>query len=89
MHFIVCLRWRYNPKFRRNQEIAAKDERNITIGDKAMARANGILLLFMILAMTIFIALGEKIYITATFSGLIAIDAILFFVYYKYYQKRL
>jgi hypothetical protein len=88
-HFIVCLVRQKNPKFRRTQDIATKDERIIIIGDKAASKANVTLCLFLIAAMITFTALGEKIYITLTFSGLIAIDAILFWVYYRHYQKRL
>jgi 4-hydroxybenzoate polyprenyltransferase len=89
IHFIVCLVRQKNPKFRRTQDIATKDERNIIISTKAASTANVTLCLFLIAAMITFTALGEKIYIIGTFSGLVAIDAILFWVYYRYYDKRL
>lgn len=90
LNFFIYLVYRKNLKFRRFQDIASKDERNIMISDKAYAKAGNIMIWFTLVLSTIFTTLGEPLWVGMTVVvGLMLPYNILATIFAFYYDKRL
>lgn len=93
--FNVLLNWYLNYKAKKHPEayrkkiVEAKDERNIILWEKALAHANLAMLWVFIMLAVLFILIGADWYVIGTFYGLIAVNWILYLVYFNYYNKRM
>jgi hypothetical protein len=80
---------RKHPEITRAKGIESRDERNILIREKAGNKANNLTLDLIFILTFIFAFMSLELWVTATMTGLMMINIIVYTLYIKYFQKRL
>ncbi len=78
-----------NPELARIQNIEMKDERNTLIRNKALAKANIVLIGVIFATIMVLSFFSAEWYIPVTLAGFIVINGVIFTLYCRYYAKRL